>query len=396
MPGGSASLLSTALGLAAALAALSLFVEVVQELYKFLTSSRARCYEQVLRDALGPWIGQVKRQASALELTVRGPFQFLRRRPTGVVLPLDPEDLTNALERTAPDSQRRALEAIRREVRRQEDGGPEPPSGAWTEFLEQLAVAAGAPVRWLAGPESTEPGEPAPPVRAEPVESRDWAAREVLAFLEERDLAPGARGGAGAERAAPFDARALERDFRERFLPHVERVRELHPRIMQNLEYAYRRRNRRQTFLFGLGVALLANVPLGRLYDDAASLPPSETAALAGQVMTRYEALGCAGPDPAEGCPPAESLEAARERLAAMVDDLERGRGGPPYMIDLGGVLEGGVRGVLGYLVGCVLTAILITFGAPFWHDLVGALSAASSQRRPPDGRSPTEREEGD
>jgi hypothetical protein len=27
-----------------------------------------------------------------------------------------------------------------------------------------------------------------------------------------------------------------------------------------------------------------------------------------------------------------------------------------------------------GYLVGCLVTGLLISFGAPFWNDLLGAL----------------------
>lgn len=300
MPEAPGSLLSTVLGLAAALAALALFVQVVQELYKFLTSSRARCYERVLEDALGPWIGQVKRQASALELSVRGPLQFLRRRPTGVVLPLRREDLARALERTAPDRQRRALEAIRVEAERWEAGAAAP-SPAWESFLEELRDA------------------------------EDWAAREVRSFLEER--------------GADFDPAALERDFRRRFLPHVERVRELHPRIAQNLEYAYRRRNLRQTVVLGLLLAVLANLPLGRLY-----------------------------------------------RAAAGVD----GSLAEPFLLPLASLREAGPEGILAYLAGCILTAILLTFGAPFWHDLAGAVAAVSSRRRSPGEPAPPEPGDGD
>ncbi|MGH7539638.1 MAG: hypothetical protein ACRELC_01440, partial [Gemmatimonadota bacterium] len=65
-----------------------------------------------------------------------------------------------------------------------------------------------------------------------------------------------------------------------------------------------------------------------------------------------------------------------------------------PFRLPLASLLDAGWGAALVYLLGCVLTAILITFGAPFWHDLVGTLSAVSSRRREPGEPPPPRREE--
>lgn len=385
MPTIPASLLSTALGLAAALAAIALFVEVIQEVYKHLTKSKSRCYEKVLTDSLGPWVAQAADRPTFLDLTVRGPFQWLRRRPTGVLLPLDRDDLTGALERTAPEWQQRALQAIRDEVRRQ-GGKPGRPSQSWLEFVHELSEhAAGDVGRHRADRDRAEREDPSPTV---PV---DWSAGEILRFLERRGYTPVASetteglSSPGTVERESIDARALEVEFRQHFMPHVLQAGERHGRILQNFEYAYQRRNLRQTFLFGIVLAVGANLPLDRLYHEAAALSPTESAQLAEQVISRYEALDCVPGDARTGCVTLRQAEdLLTTALCGLREDLDQTEetcpSRAPFRVQLANV-TGSLGGALAYLLWCALTAFLISFGAPFWHDVVSMLGRVGARR---------------
>ena len=76
---------------------LSILVQVLQELWKFVTSSKARSFEKALADFLGPFIvGRLKQDPL---LAVRGPLQFRRVSTAGPVLPLDAADLSKQLRR---------------------------------------------------------------------------------------------------------------------------------------------------------------------------------------------------------------------------------------------------------------------------------------------------------
>ena len=139
IPGNSA-LFSILIALAATFLGLSVLVQVIQEIYKHLTSSKSRAFNQVLRDFLGPWIAQLYRPGVIPDLVVRGPFQFFRRRPGGRLLPLSKDDLIKALERTAPDWHRQALKYLRMKVKLQGDR-EKAPSPSWNTFLKGLALA---------------------------------------------------------------------------------------------------------------------------------------------------------------------------------------------------------------------------------------------------------------
>ena len=134
------TLLDTLLALAAVFLGLSLLVQVIQEVYKHLTSSKARAYKNALMDFIGPWAEQLFRPGGMLELGLRGPLQFLQRRPSGRLLPMVAETLIGSLEQMAPPWHVRALDAIRTEKRIQ-NGTPKHPSPAWKTFVADLISA---------------------------------------------------------------------------------------------------------------------------------------------------------------------------------------------------------------------------------------------------------------
>ena len=103
MPIASTSLLSTVLAMAAAFLALSLLVQVIQECYKYLTSSRSKAYRGALIDFLGDKAKVLLESKELADLRARGPFQFSTGESKGHLEPMDKDDLMAALERAAPE-----------------------------------------------------------------------------------------------------------------------------------------------------------------------------------------------------------------------------------------------------------------------------------------------------
>lgn len=398
------SILSTLLALAAILLALSLFVQVFQEVYKYLTSSKARCYTSALTDFLGPWAAQMRRPGVLPDFQARGPFQFRRLRPRGILLPLERAELLEGMERTAPGWYRRALKQFRLEAELQ-GGQAQPPSAGWLAFSRELAATSQGAQGY-------------------------WNARELMDFLGEWGHAiaapPGPPPSPPAAALGALDAGALLLAFQERFLPHVSAAARHYPQLVRNFEYEYRRRNLRQTFMFGLLLALAANLPFDRLYRYASSLPADEAVAVAERTLSLYraqtgdtrgpEARGPGQPAPegvageaatpetpprgaaapgapmsgtppetappqaaVQGPPPAEVVSEEHVRAALDTWLAALGRAGAPidYLMDRQFFFHLRQQGwwmVLRYVFGCMLTALLISFGAPFWNDLAGAL----------------------
>jgi hypothetical protein len=104
------SVLTPLLAMTAWFLGLSILVQVLQELWKFITSSKARSFEKALADFIGPFVVGRLRQDPLL--AVRGPLQFRRVSTAGRVLPLDAADLTASLEKSAPEWHRLIRRAL--------------------------------------------------------------------------------------------------------------------------------------------------------------------------------------------------------------------------------------------------------------------------------------------
>ena len=165
-----APLLTALIALTGMLLALSLLVQVLQEVYKYLRNGKALAYRIALVDFLGPWASALMRTSMLPDVRTRGPLQFRRLRPAGLVLPLTKDALVDALERTAPRWVQHTLEQLSLEADRQA-GTAAAPSQNWTNFLGELV-----------GTEQGSPGY--------------WSAQSVARFLAE---ANGAGGTAAAK-----------------------------------------------------------------------------------------------------------------------------------------------------------------------------------------------------
>ncbi len=340
---GMVPMLSTLLALAAYVIGLALFEQVFQELYKFLSSSKSRTYAKVLVDFAGPWARQLMRPEALPDMTVRGPFQVRRWRPRGELLPLGEEELTSAAERTAPPWVKRALDALALEVKLQ-GGEAAAPSPSWQELVAQLASAA--------------PGSPG-----------YRSARRVLGVLERW----GAVKAGTAKAGRSLDARRLQQALRSELLPHVVRLEAGREQLERNFTYTYRRRNLRQTFTIAMLMAVVFNLPFDRLYKQAAAMPPEAALAAAEAATTQWEQSTAAeAARPEEGQEPAARAQALVERA---LEVLESSQAPVNYILDwkqLQDLVRRPWQG-LRYLFGCLITALMVTFGAPFLND-VGSL----------------------
>jgi len=280
-----------------------------------------------------------------LQLQVRGPMQLWRSRPQGRLLPLSRRELKRALEETSPPWIQRTLHALEIENRL-----ASPTSTGWSpnwhSFVSELErTAAGSPGY------ST--------------------AQDIIRFLTNWGAIERSSGETEGQRPLLLRSfqppQALLVAFRQQFLPHIERVEEQYGQFLRNFEHAYRRRNLRQTFLFGLLITLAFNLPLQRLWREAAALSPQQAMELAERAKALY--------DKAQADP--KSAELAREILRSSVVSS----GPSSYRPALNELFGQGPWASLRYMLGSLLTALLVSFGAPFWNDAVGTL--ARLQKRP-------------
>lgn len=330
----STGLLSTIIAIGAAFLALSLLVQVIQELYKHLTSSRSRAYVNALTDFLGPHAQQLVQPGMIPDLQVRGPFQFLRTRPTGHLEPMDKDDLIVALERTAAPWIRRALTALRLEagLAKGEAGQLSP---SFRQFLHQL--------------QGVTPGSPG-----------YSTALDVREFFDTWGVKTGDTD------VGTFDTSAVLKALRQRFLPNVVRADESFTQLVKNFDHAYRRRNLRHTFTFGFLLAILAQQPLWDIYDSAKAVPIEQAVAAAEEARAIYAQQAAADTTGSRG--PA-ALKAYADSLVGVLHQTSTD---PSLGLNFRMVWQR-IREPT-YLLGCLLTALLISFGAPFWNDATGAL----------------------
>lgn len=357
--------LDVLLAVAAMLLGLALIVQVVQEIFKYLSNSKARVYQLVLRDYFGPWIDQLYTAGPATRFQVRGPFQFFKSRPTGVLLPLSKEELLEAMDAVAPDWIGHTLEALKNERRLQPPGGAAPSPNLAT-LVANLRSAADR----------------------ERVHSN---AHRMLNFLTEW-------GVIGKSRALrrEVDANRVLEGLYQRFFPDRVRTEQEFGQLERNYDHAYKRRNLRYTFLFALLIAILLNFPFDTLYRRASQLSPQQAAELTQAMIDADDRLREGDPEVVSGAAPrAERRELVRslvEQISVVTASPERQSEtatprvqrsdtvaapdeAPLYRRGLVAMSSAeGFAGVASYFVNCLITALLVSFGAPFWHRLSESL----------------------
>jgi hypothetical protein len=337
------SILAPFVALTAMLLGISLLVQVLQELWKFSTSSKAIAFENALNDFIGTWAAAHLRQNTTI--AVRGPLQFRRVSKAGHVLPIDKDNLVAALEQASPAWYRLIDQALQFEASLQ-GGSLGEASPKLTELLDNLdsEVKSARP--------STQ-------------------ALEMHNFLSTWEI-----GKTGA-----FDAAKARLAVRVHFFGHLAPLELHYDRLMQNFQYMYERRNLRQTFTWALAIALLFNLPLGSMYRRAAAMSLADALALSEKAQAMHVEDSKLESERAQGAGSAsdsdlKTLQEREQRIRAVADEA--------FQVSSGGSIPTDVRSLvadlranlrsLSFLVGCLLTAILVSCGAPFWYDISTAL----------------------
>lgn len=377
------TLVTVLLGLAGMLLGLSVVVQVMQECWKYLFNTKADAYQRALIAFLGPFAQRLLQPGVLPDLQVNGPFQLWRSRPQGRLLPMEKDTLVGALERTSAPWVLRTLEALRLEDTLAPGDEAKCFSPAFKSLVDQLSMV----------------GRAAPGYAV---------AVEVLRFLETWGVTK--QEGEGETRKVicvdtPIDASKLVTAFREQFLPHITEAEKNFPQLALNFDYIYRRRNTVLTFVFALIVTIIVDVPVSTLYDRARAMTPEQAVALAEASRQAYDSLTAITSQPpdttARDSAKAKSDQERAERLKAIsvgvLDKLDslagvkpsealRSMEVKPLLAELSKRLKDlwrdGWTAMLNYLLGCLATALLISFGAPFWNDIAGSLLRL--QKSPP------------
>lgn len=347
---------TTVLGMAATLLALAVLVQVVQEIYKFLTSSKARTYHLILNDFLGPWSAALLREGALNDVKMRGPLQLGSRTPRRWLLPMPAEALQSALETTTTPWCQRVLKALTLEASLCTAGPPRSPG--WNDMMVQLEAAAAGEA----------PGA--------------GTARELLGFIHRWSE----EANAGVQ--------AMLTAFRAEFLPHVDAAVKSFPQLMQQFEFAYRRRNLRQTFIFGFLLAFLGGFPINAIYQKAIRMTPEQALALADAAVTLADStamrMAAAPAEPDSGAAEA-GVQASDSTVTLAIQDARKALAllrtespGRATWFGLPGMWPAGWLARGEYLFGCLLTALLVSFGAPFWNDLTKSLVKVQRERHKP------------
>lgn len=355
--------ISSLLGFAAFILGLSVLVQIVQESFKYLSSSKDRAYSRLLSDFLGPWAMQLKQ--TSFMLTVRGPFQFLRIRPQGVLLPMDRDQLEAALIKTAQPWVQKTYQLLTQEMNWQ-SGTEKKPSLAWCQFLEDLGKVEKGMLGY-------------------------WNAYEIMQWLTQwgHTLKKDLKNDRilGQIKAPPiFGAKELCNSFQERFLQHVSDAKTNFPQFDKNFDYAYRRKNLKQTIFIALVISLSFNFSAGRIWNRVQRMSAKEAASLAETYLTMSDKITKEMEVKDSGKSQAEVMEKLEEVKTLLTDyakelssvDKKSEDVSFLQLIKLNEVAAGAsafswewIVSWIKYIFLCLLTALLIGVGAPVWNDLV-------------------------
>ena len=348
MPFLNSPIFTTLLGFASYMLGLAILVQIFQEVYKYITSSKSKAYSKALSDFLGPWAIQLLR--GNFGLMARGPFQWKRLRPKGILLPLDKKQLINGLEKTSPHWVNKTNTLLKQEAKYQGDIA-KAPSPAWLELLKELGkVEKGA--------------------------SGYWNALEIVDWLKGKDHVWKKQDKSDVIGPVTppkiIKASDLLASFQEKFLPHIQEAADNFAQYQKNFEFTYKRRNLRQTFIIALIFSLFFQLNVSRIYRKAESMSPKEALALAESYVQLYEQL-----DKEKVL----SLEEVEKKIEEMKVQFLKDSGTQTKQDSIQDILvrwedvkqmdPTPIIALLRYLFECLVTALLICFGAPLWNDIV-------------------------
>ncbi len=410
-------LLTTIIGVAATILAMSVVVQIVQEMYKYFTSSQSRVYVNVLRDHLGAIAEQIASKPEFAYLRTRGPFEFLGEGWSGRLLPLEADELRAAVKRAQPLLQQ-TLDQLRRASAA--GAGAALPSADWGSFLQKLS--------------SVPPDDVA----------EFKTAREIAKILskhghkwkssEEEEKEKVGEVSHDPASSVKFDPKLVLEEVEETCTPEIVKTTAKFRLLESHLEYARGRRNMRHTVVIGFLLAAVVGLPIQAVYRSAATIPPEKVTEFAESAANIYDAYGKWEESRREASPTdtgnvaargssqeAASANAGREStdsVAASANLTDSSVAAKTQAADTTGT-EGDLLSLIEsitdeymksavpqemmvivlsdkwhekyknradiilYILGSLGTAVLIGFGAPFWNDLLKSLLGLKRTLRP-------------
>lgn len=420
------------LSFVALLFGISVLVQALQELYKYLSNNKSRAYSIAMRDYMGALFSHILSTNIAQDIRVRGPFQVFRFRPKDHIMPLSWEQLQQALETTLPVWKKKLLDALRNEVALQM-GKVTTPSPEWQHFIAELQKAGAMADLALSTADVTD-------------FLQDWKQLPSPATTNEVD---------NTSTDSFLDAATLLTAFEQRFMGELKYYSDNYQHFNTAFEYQYKRRNMRLSFVIALLLTLCCNLPIQQVYKAAQGMNESQALGIISQfesfrkdiitkededsvvAMAQATKAHTASPDTnssstaSDTCHiKADSLAQAafekgvgerKEIISAMVDSLrslDRGIGGLfdiqvpcAYVCRMVGGLpccdstkqsslyskegnsssgatfsSGGVRllPLWLYILGCLVTALSVSFGAPILNniaDMIPRLKGSSTTK---------------
>ena len=169
--------------------------------------------------------------------------------------------------------------------------------------------------------------------------------------------------------------------------------------LVNNFDYTYSRRNLRITFIIALIITFFFNLPIQNIYEKQSSLTTSQLTDLTEKIVSinnNLKQLSEEGTKNKDG----NNVETIDESLVttnndsinieveydSLITKINRLVSEDVYKAQLVEFVTNlkfeSFGKFLLYFFGCILTSILICFGAPFWNEILGALTSMKKKNK--------------
>ena len=149
--------------------------------------------------------------------------------------------------------------------------------------------------------------------------------------------------------------------------------------LTKNFDYSYTRRNLRITFIIALLITYFFNLPIQNIYQKQNSLSTDQLANLTEKVISIKNSLPSFAGD--DGVITDSTINFDYGKLITRINDVisndtikvQFAEFKIPWEFESFGYF-------FTYTLGCIVTSILICFGAPFWNDILGAITSMKNR----------------
>ena len=375
---------STAIGVASILFATAILVQIIEEIYKYLWSSKSKAYQKVLVDHLGTYARVIIDQASLGTTGTRGPFSIGRLFSKPHLQPLNVEEMGKALVKTLPTWVQLTLEKLENEITIQ-GGVSRTASPQWKEFLQILG--------------ESRKGAPGSFVTEQIVKLlKDWG-HSVTPIDGKPELT------GTITPPENFDARMIKDHVFGSMASYVKDAIGKHAAFEKNFDYTYTRRIWRHTIIISVIACLLLNLRIDHLIKYSAAADPESNVEYALAITHVYDSLNTRDSNQT-----VEKLEPALKDVYSKMAQQPGLFGADSTNIGLRVWTSVGlspnsyltrnanlttppnsneqvkpvqyasfVEYCYSFLF-CCLSALLVSAGAPIWNDIVSALIGLKKQ----------------